>query len=197
MTSILKVDRIESRESGGNVTFGSPIDPDGFSSNYRPGEIVQVKYTQFTGTKSITGSTDMALTDLTVDITPTLTSSIIKIEAMVNGEWSEQDGATDSVWFFYRDDTKLSHAAASNRNVGILMGTSITYAIDNEDSTPEHAIYSYFDSPSSTSQITYKVGVNPRISRTWYLNRTVADTDANNYERGISLICVTEIAASS
>ena len=50
MTSILKVDRIESRESGGNVTFGSPIDPDGFSSNYRPGEIVQVKYTQFTGT---------------------------------------------------------------------------------------------------------------------------------------------------
>jgi len=41
MTSILKVDRIESRESGGNVTFGSPINPDGFSSNYRPGEIIE------------------------------------------------------------------------------------------------------------------------------------------------------------
>ena len=160
----------------------------------RSGSIIQVKYTQFTGTNSIAVDGDSVLTDLTVNITPTSTSSIIKIEAMVNGEWSEQDGATDSAWFFYRDSTKLSHAAASNRNVGILMGTSITYAIDNENSTPEHAIYSYFDSPSSTSQITYKVGVNPRLSRTWYLNRTVADTDATNYERGISLICVTEIA---
>ena len=197
MTSILKVDRIESRQSGGNVTFGSPIDPDGFSSNYRSGEIVQVKYTQFTGTNLITVNGDTALTDLTVDITPTLTSSIIKIEAMVNGEWSDQDGATNSVWFFYRDDTKLSHPVASNRSVGILMGTSITYAVDNEDSTPEHAIYSYFDSPSSTSQITYKVGTVSNTNRTWYLNRTVGNTDANNYERGISLICVTEIAASS
>lgn len=41
MTSILKVDRIEARQSGGNVTFGSPIDPDGFSSNYRAGEIIE------------------------------------------------------------------------------------------------------------------------------------------------------------
>ena len=41
MTSILKVDRIEARQSGGNVTFGSPINPDGFSSNYRSGEIIE------------------------------------------------------------------------------------------------------------------------------------------------------------
>jgi len=160
----------------------------------RSGSIIQVKYTQFTGTNTITTSGDTVLTDLTVNITPTSTSSIIKIEAMVNGEWSEQDGATDSTWFFFRDSTKLSHATASNRNVGLLMGTSITYAIDNENSTPEHAIYSYFDSPSSTSQITYKVGTASNSNRTWYLNRTVADTDAFNYERGISLICVTEIA---
>lgn len=41
MTSILKVDRIEARQSGGNVTFGSPINPDGYSSNYRAGEIIE------------------------------------------------------------------------------------------------------------------------------------------------------------
>lgn len=41
MTSILKVDRIEA-SSGGNVTFGSPINPNGFSSNYRPGEIIEM-----------------------------------------------------------------------------------------------------------------------------------------------------------
>ena len=77
----------------------------------RSGSVIQVKYTQFTGTNSIAVSGDSVLTDLTVNITPTSTSSIIKIEAMVNGEWSEQDGATDSAWFFYRDSTKLSHAS--------------------------------------------------------------------------------------
>lgn len=160
----------------------------------RSGSIIQVKYTQFTGTNTIATSGDTILTDLTVAITPTSTSSIIKIEAMVNGEWSYQDGATDSTWFFYRDSTKLSHATASSRNVGILMGTAITYYVRNETSTPEHANYSYFDSPSSTSEITYKVGTQVYNNRTWYLNRTVGDTDAGNYERGISLICVTEIA---
>ena len=160
----------------------------------RSGSVIQVKYTQFTGTNTITTSGDTILTDLTVAITPTSTSSIIKIEAMVNGEWSNMDSATDSTWFFFRDSTKLSHATASNRNVGLLMGTSITYDASNESSTPEHAIYSYFDSPSSTSEITYKVGTANNSNRTWYLNRTVDDTDAYNYERGISLICVTEIA---
>ena len=162
----------------------------------RSGSIIQVKYTQVGGTNTITASGDTVLTDLTVNITPTSASSIIKIEAMVNGEWDLQDAATDSVWFFFRDSTKLSHATSSNRNVGILMGTSLTYYQDNSASTPEHAIYSYFDSPSSTSQITYKVGMaQPQNSATWHLNWTVNDVDATNYERGISIICATEIAA--
>ena len=98
--------------------------------------------------------------------------------------------------YFHNGDSRFfrNYASAGNRNVGIRMGNSISYHLDNESSTPEPAVYSYFDSPSSTSQINYKVGVKPRVSRTWYLNRTVGDTDTDNYERGISLICVTEIA---
>jgi hypothetical protein len=166
------------------------------ASGIPSGGVIQVQRTMFTSTNtiSLSANTDTALTDLTVNITPISTSSIIKIEAMVNGEWGNQDGATDGVWFFYRDTTKLSHASASNRNVGIHMGTSISYDVGEGASTPEHAYYSYFDSPSSTSQITYKVGVNQRDGYTWYLNRTVNDTDQTNNERGISLITVTEIA---
>ena len=74
------------------------------------------------------------------------------------------------------------------------MGTGITYDASEAATTPEQAHYSYFDSPSSTSQITYKVGVNNRDGYTWYLNRTVGDGNSNNAERGISLITVTEIA---
>lgn len=160
------------------------------------GKILQVQYTQFTGTNSIAipATTDTVLSDLTVNITPISASSIIRIDAMLNGEWSNMSTATDGVWFFYRDTTKLAHASASNRLTGIAMGTPITYTTANADSTGEIIHYSYFDTPSSTSQITYKVGAKINSATTWYINRTVADTDNVGSERGISYISVTEIA---
>ena len=39
------------------------------------------------------------------------------------------------------------------------MGTMISYDAAQGASTPEMAYYSYFDAPSTTSQVTYKVGV--------------------------------------
>ena len=166
------------------------------SSNMPSGTVLQVQRTQFTSTNtvSISAATDTALTDLTVNITPVSTSSIIRIDAMVNGEWSDQDAAYDSVWFFFRDSTKLSHAAAGSRIVGIAMSTSISYTSLDQASTPELVNYSYFDTPSSTSQITYKVGVYQRDGYDWSLNKTVTDGNSSGYERGISFISVTEIA---
>ena len=87
--------------------------------------------------------------------------------------------------------------SADHLPVGVLMGTSITYDAANNASTPEHAVYSYFDTPSTTSQITYKVGVyqGQSATQTWYTNRTVGDSTNNSqYERGTSFISVTEIA---
>lgn len=182
MTSILKADRVQSTSNG----FVLPP----------AGGIIQTQYTQFTGTSevSISAGTDTALTDLTVNITPISTSSIIRIDAMVNGEWNTQEATYDNVWFFYRDTTKLSHPAAGSRNVGVMMGTSLTYYSSDSASTPEHVTYSYFDTPSTTSQITYKVGVKQGNGYNWFLNRTVTDTDNASYERGTSFISVTEIA---
>jgi hypothetical protein len=185
MSKIL-VDEIAPKTSGNKVLMPQ-------------GGIIQVQYTQFTGTNSVavSNSSSTAFTDLTVNITPSSTSSIIKIEAMVNGEWSNQDGSTDSTWFFLRDSTKLAHPTAGNRNVGVLMGNPISYYSSQAGSTPEGAYFSYFDSPSSTSQITYKIAAttNPLSpALTYYLNRTVTDTDGGGYERGTSFICVTEIA---
>lgn len=181
--SKIYVDEIAPKTAGNKVIMPS-------------GGIIQTQYTQFTGTNSysISAATYTAITDLTVNITPVSTSSIIKIDAMINGEWSNQHGATDSVWFFYRDSTKLPTHTAGNRPVGVIMGTSITYDQVDAASTPEHAYYSYFDTPSSTSQITYKVGVFQDNGFDWSLNRTQLDNDASNFERGTSFICVTEIA---
>tara|TARA_R100001509_G_scaffold163828_1_gene139380 strand:- start:3674 stop:4210 length:537 start_codon:yes stop_codon:yes gene_type:complete len=163
------------------------------------GGILQVQYTQFDTTSIIScgSNTDTEISSLAVNITPVSTNSIIKIEAMVNGEWADAASIYNSVWFFYRDSTKLSASAASSRNVGILMHSSRSYTSADASSTPESAVYSYFDTPSTTSQVTYKVGVNQSLGSAvnWYLNRCVADADIADQERGMSLICVTEIQA--
>lgn len=184
MTSTLKVDNIQ------NSAGGFVLPP--------AGGIIQTQYTQYTGTTSTScpDITDVSLDHLAVNITPSSTSSIIKIEAQVVGEWFAMTAAYNSTWFFYRNSTKLGHAAAGSRNVGIFMGTSIAITGADQHSTPEGVFYSYFDAPSTTGQVTYKVGVNAGdgTTSTWYTNRTVNDGDTKYFERGISLITVTEIA---
>jgi hypothetical protein len=161
------------------------------------GGIIQVQYTQFTGTNSVSlaANTDTVLTDLTVNITPASTSSVIHLQAHIFGEHGEDaTGATwDHVLFFYRDSEKLGHAPAGNRNVGISM-TTRTYHQQDHNSTPEIARYDYFDTPATTSQITYKCGIVSGSAETFYINRTVTDTNLYNRERGISFISATEIA---
>jgi len=168
------------------------------AGGYAAGGIIQVQYTQYSSTTSTScaDTTDVSLDHLAVNITPTATSSIIMLEAQLCGEWASMSTAYNCTWFFYRDSTKLSHATASNRNVGIFMGTHISISSADANSSPDGVFYSYFDSPSTTSQITYKVGVNASNNETstWYTNRTGGDTDTKYYERGISLIKAIEIA---
>ena len=160
------------------------------------GTILQVQYTQYTGTfsQSLTANTSTILgsSTLPVNITPKSTSSIIKLDCHIFHEWSNQAYATEAVWFFYRDSTLLRAPSAGSRAPGISMST-----INNSGdagSTPEMVYYTYFDSPSTTSQITYKVGIRVYANSTLYVNRTVNDTDNTQAERGISFISATEIA---
>lgn len=168
------------------------------TSSLPAGSVLQVQRTQYTSTTSTScaDTANVSLDHLAVNITPISTNSIIRIEAQVVGEWNDMGAAYNSTWFFYRDSTKLSHSTAGSRNVGIFMGTPITIFSQDQNSTPEGVFYSYFDAPSTTSQITYKVGLNNSNNGTyiWYTNRTVSDTDTKYFERGISMICVTEIA---
>lgn len=166
------------------------------TSDLPSGTVLQVKNTTFTGTSTIAyaTSTNTKLTDLSVNITPTSTSNIIKIEAFVTGEYSNTSSNYNSAWFFYRDNTVLVAPNAGSRNAGIQMGGNATYYANDANSTPDNAAYMYFDSPSSTSQITYSVGLVSYYAGNWHLNKTVGDLDGVDYERGISTISVTEIA---
>lgn len=165
------------------------------ASGIPSGGIIQVQRTQFTGTStpSISANTDTVLTDLTVNITPASTSSVIHLQAHVFLEFGNEGNDWEHVFFFYRDSTKLGHAAAGSRKVGVSMATR-TYREPDDNSTPNIARYDYFDTPATTSTITYKCGVHTVGANTLYINRTVGDQDANYTERGISLISATEIA---
>ena len=184
MTSVLKVDSIQTTSGSGFV-----IPP--------AGGIIQTQYTQFTGTNtvSLSANTATVLSDLTVNITPISTSSVIHLQTHIFYEHGEDDdNAWNHIFFFYRDSTKLGHTqTGSNRKCGISMGTR-TFHSENDSSTPHIVRYDYFDSPSTTSQITYKVGIEMKTAETFALNRTIADTDTVGIERGISMIVATEIA---
>ena len=161
-----------------------------------PGGIIQVQYTQFTGTStpSIAANTSTALTDLTVNITPASASSVIHLQAHIFLEFGvDASNPYNHTFFFYRDTTKLGHASAGSRNVGISAATR-TYEQVDDHSTPLIARYDYFDMPATTSAITYKCGVQVVHVDTLAINRTIGDTDNAAYERGISFISATEIA---
>ena len=96
--------------------------------------------------------------DLTVNITPTSTSSIIRIDAQATGGFANQ-GACNRLYLNFlliAIQVVYSSRNAGSRNVGCYDGGVIYRTASQAGHTPESVYYSYFDSPSSTSQITYK-----------------------------------------
>lgn len=182
MSKIL-VDEIAPKTSGNKVLMPQ-------------GGIIQVQYTQLdtASTQAFSADTDTAFTDLTVNITPASTSSIIKLECHLAGEFSDDDITWDHAMFFFRDTTALKHSGSfTNTQVGISALTR-TFSDVNQSTTAEVGYFTYFDSPNTISQVTYKVGINSRYAGTYYINSTVTTTDSVSAERFVSNIAATEIA---
>ena len=157
--------------------------------------VVQVKHFQLTTSQTETissSNTDQAISNFTVNITPTRANSLIKLEAQIFLETA--NAPHNTVFFFFRDSTKLAHSgSAGSRRVGIVVPT-IGYYDNETSSTAEMAHLGYFDSPNTTSQVAYKLGVNTNGTSDLFINRTKDDTDNASYERGVSWISAMEIA---
>tara|TARA_B100000683_G_scaffold276201_1_gene329396 strand:+ start:3826 stop:4401 length:576 start_codon:yes stop_codon:yes gene_type:complete len=190
MTSVLKVDNIQNSSGTSSMTIAS----NGFVIP-PAGGIIQMQYDQFTGTdtQSFASQTATVIDNLSVTITPTSTSSIIKLEGHVFFEYGETGGEYNHMFYFYRDSTQLAAPNAGNRTAGITQSGAAFYSSD-ANTTPQAAYYAYFDAPSTTSAITYKLGATFGSASTFYMNRTVNDGNDYSKERGISFISATEIA---
>lgn len=158
--------------------------------------ILQVVSTDKTDTFS-TSSTDdtfSQITGLTASITPSSTSSKVRVTVSI-GKVGTSDGTGAVNFRLRRDSTDIALGdAASNR-----VRCSFSYAVEDSNTYGGGVSFSYIDSPSSTSAITYGVSMSGQreSATTSYINRAGEDvdtTDAPN-SRTVSTITVEEIGA--
>ena len=142
-----------------------------------------------------TASTGVAITGLSVSITPISSSSNILI---TSGIYVGTDNANQSYPSFSlrRNSTQIGAATGatglqinSTAALGMNVGTGVAY-----DS--RYVTHQYLDSPATTSAITYDwYLINNGGYASVYINRVGANTNANYIAYATSFITVMEIAA--
>jgi hypothetical protein len=162
-------------------------------TNMYSGAVLQVVNSTYTSTFSQSIATRAKLNNISASITPTSATSKILVMC---GIFFEGNSADHNWHFFlYRDSTDISSPSPGSKSAAIAMA-GLGYFDNDNDSTPATVNFHYFDSPATTSTITYAPGVGTTDgTKTIYINRTVSDIDTIGYERGISSITLMEIAA--
>ena len=163
------------------------------------GSVLQVQRTRLTSvnTQALAQNTVTAITGLSVNITPKFSNSLIRLDAHFFGELGEEGNTLNNMISFMRDSTGLHESAVGSRNYGY--GTlTRTYEGSDVGTTPESGCIFDYDSPNTTSQVTYKLAIRVYSdgsgTDTLTINRVATDSDQPYVEYGISQISATEIA---
>ena len=178
MTSVLKVDSIQN-------AAGKPI----VNST---GSVLQVKSAVKVDAQGTNSATAVDITGLSVNITPSSSSN--KILVMTNVCYG---GALNlyGAFFVKRDSANMVVGTYGTNN-----NTNATFAVGENNSNSNFKVHSashtYLDSPSTTSQITYKVQFSTMANNSYfYINRPdYVDNTATWIISGTSTITVMEIA---
>ena len=134
-------------------------------------------------------------TKVEVAITPTSASSKILVNVNLFYEWSGAGNEHELLFLLYRGATRLGAPRQGNRRGGISPVT-ISYTENDYSSTPASVHFQYYDTPNSTSALTYTVAFNCSVTGSDYvrLNTSVVATNSIAFEDGMSIITVQEIA---
>ena len=145
---------------------------------------------------SVASGGTVQVTGLTVTITPKTTSSKMLLMYNVMASKSALGGMSNVI--LKRDSIAIGVATGTQSNQ-----LATTNAFDNYDNvagpvaqTTAVASGTFLDSPSTTSEITYKVflGNTSSSTRTIYVNRNVSDGNYVYDVRGTSTLTVMEVA---
>ena len=174
-------------------TLKLPSNADGTvltTTNPKAGNIIQVVSTTKTDTFTTTSNTFTDVTGLSVDITPSSTSSKILVTVNVTG--SGKANQSRAPVRLLRDSTLIGNATdVGNRNAAF--GVLYSISDDNGIST---ANIQFLDSPNTTNSVTYKVQIANKNgnSNTIVVNRSYNDSNATTGHRYSSSITAEEVA---
>ena len=170
-------------DASGNLSFG---DAGG-------GKILQVQTVTKTDTFQSQSTSFTAVTGLSVNITPSATSSKILILVHVNGMRATSNAYWGLISLFKGGSNMITEVG--NREAGFNNGYHETSS--NRSFNMENYNFTIVDSPNSTSQLTYDVRVKlNNSSDTYNINRATNDENSSGRPRGVSTITCLEIDGS-
>ena len=152
-----------------------------------PGHIIQVLQTRNNTVATYNNTSANLAGGLT--ITPSSANSKILLTATIN--LGEEASSPNWVGYFRRGSTDLGYFTDSNRMGGLAMSQTYNNGLPQEHS--ENATFSYLDSPSTTSAITYYVRISV-TDGTLRINRVSSTSDASWATRGYTTITAQEVA---
>jgi len=159
------------------------------------GKILQVVQTFKTDAFSRSSTTFGDITGMNVSITPASTSNKILITCHL----SVGTQGNGYVGFrLLRDSTNIGHSTAlDNQNSANTRDSAFAFGDESSQATYKlnTVSYSFLDSPSSTSSLTYKLTVRTWSSTTFRLNRPQSIGNAAYTMAGTSSITAMEVAA--
>ena len=164
--------------------------------NSKSGSILQVQSTFYNtpSTQAITANTATAINNLSVNITPSSTSSKIMLFARFMGEYSSSTNY-NMTFFILRGSTKINSGETSGTRTTGITPNFMGFYDANASTTPDGTSFVTLDaSHNSTSQLTYHIGMQTRVAGTMHINKCVSDSsDATSIERLSSEIIAMEI----
>jgi len=150
-------------------------------------KILQVVSTVTTNQFSTSSNTLTDCTPMTVNITPSSTSSkvLVLVNMTVGGSADNRTGIA-----LQRGSTDIFQGVDDSNRQGVSSGTQAA-----EDNSVYNVAFQYLDSPSSTSALTYHIQVSAQTngSETMYLNRNGTNADNQFSKNSASSITVMEI----
>ena len=165
-------------------------------TNLSAGKIGQVVSTHRSTVNSFSSSSTNSFADLgiSLDITPSATSSKILIMSLVN--ISQSTSSTMHVQLL-RDSTVINISTDKKSSQLEDMNNIRFQAATPYGNALYHAPQHFLDSPNTTSQITYKLRgtLGASYSGTYWINRSNDDNDADYSARNPSNLTALEILA--
>ena len=160
------------------------------SASMPAGTILQTLQASKSDSQEISSTSFVDVSNLSVAITPRSTSSKILVTVILYGYPGHYVGKASIM----RDSTEIGKAdTSSNRPI-----TALPFSLPpNTDGSITHASAQILDTPSTTSQITYKVTAAKRADggESLFINRSESDRNTTSYDpRAVSYITVQEVA---